>query len=329
MRCMAGGRWPQLPLRPVTLAPLSFTYSAPELLQAVSVLDLLELTGSSAAAAEWLHLSQPTVSRRSRRVAQDLGVELRKQDGPVGLRCGDGACLRLLRRAAKRHRLDAGVARIAADGWLSCALDEVAAVLPFPPRFRSVRQWHALVRSHVLDGAVVCGQELRLLLPELPTPEDAGIAPVAWDGCVLVPLGAIALELVRAKDQRHGRPGLPRWSGVLLPPLACCSGIATLVRQRQRRALHLRSGYNNPAAWAQSLRGNPVEALVSPSWVQRLEATGVGLESVANTEPIHAEAWLLVHRRDWSKPCGLLALAEQIRSLLDSREPASNLPITA
>ena len=223
---MAGGRWPQLPLKPVASAPFASIYKAPEPLQAVGVLDLLELTGSSVQSAELLQLSQPTVSRRSRRLAEELGLELHRQAGPYGLRCGDGACLRLLRRAAKRHRLDTGVARIAADGWLHGALEHLDVVLPLPARFRSIRQWHALVRSHVLDGAVVCGQELRLQLPELPTPEEAGPDPEAWDGCLLVPLGSMPLSLVRARDQRHGRPGTPRWSGVLLPPMACCSGIA-------------------------------------------------------------------------------------------------------
>ena len=82
----------------------------PALLQAVSVLDLIELTARTVQSAELLNLSQPTVSRRSRSIAQDLGVQLRQPDHTQGLRCGDGACLRLLRRAAKRHRLEAGVA---------------------------------------------------------------------------------------------------------------------------------------------------------------------------------------------------------------------------
>jgi len=181
----------------------------------------------------------------------------------------------------------------------------------------------------VADGALVCGQELRLQLPELPAPEEVGQEPVAWDGCALVPVGSIPLRLVRAKEQPHCRPGMPRWSGVLLPPMPCCPAIATLVRQQQRRALHLRSGHNNPATWAQSLRGNPVEALVSPSWQQQLEATGLALEAVANPQPIHAEAWLLVHRRDWSKQPQLVKLAERIRTHIGRREDTSHPPISA
>jgi DNA-binding transcriptional LysR family regulator len=288
------------------------------MLQALNVLDLLELTGSSVEAAEHLHLSQPTVSRRSRRIASDLGVELRQHSSPHSLRCGDGACLRLLRRAAKRHRLEAGVARIAADGWLAEALEGLEAVLPLPPRFRSIRQWHGLVRSHVVDGALVCGQELRQQIPDLPAAEQAIHGPVAWDGCVLIPLQPLQLSLVRARHQRAYRPGVPRWNGVVLPPLPTCPVIATLVRQQQKRALHLRRGHNTPAIWAQSLAGNPVEALVSPGWRRQLEATGLVLEAVPTAQPLNAEVWLLVHRRDWSKHPELARLARQIRNQLQN-----------
>ena len=288
-------------------------YRAPELLQAISVLDLIELTGNTVHTAELLNLSQPTVSRRSRSIAKELGVQLgQSSDGQI-LHCGDGACLRLLRRAAKRHRLEAGVARIASDGWLSAALEGVEGVLPLPARFRSIQRWHALVRSHVADGALVCGQEVRLHVPELPRWQSGHPGPISWDGCVLVPLGSLPLSLVRAKQQPSYRIGMPRWSGVLLPPLSCCAAIATRVRQQQKRGLHLNSSYNKPAAWARSLAGNPVDALVSPSWQQQLEASGLELQRIPLATPINAEVWLLVHRRDWTKQPQLAELAERVR----------------
>ena len=289
-------------------------YRPPALLQAVSMLDLLELTGSTVHTAELLNLSQPTVSRRSRGIAQDLGVQLRQPGhAQEGLRCGAGPCLRLLRRAAKCHRLEAGVARLAPDGWLGGVLEGVDGLLPLPARFRPVQQWHALVRSHVADGALVCGQELRLLVPQLPLLETAQAAPVPWDGCLLVPLGLMPLSLVRATAQPRCRAGMPRWSGVLLPPIDCCAAVASELRQQQRPGLHLRSGYNKPASWAQSLAGNPVEALVSPGWRRQLEATGLQLDTIPLEIPINAEVWLLVHRRDWSKQPELAALAQRIR----------------
>jgi len=298
-------------------------YRAPELLEAIRVLDLIELTGSTIHTAELLNLSQPTVSRRSRGIAKELGLQIRQPSHAQTLRCGDGACLRLLRRAAKRHRLEAGVARIGADGWLAAALEGVEGVLPLPSRFRSIQHWHALVRSHVADGALVCGQEVRQHVPELPTLGKAEQGQIHWDGCVLVPLGSLPLSLVRAKTQPSYRPGMPRWSGVLLPPMNCCAAIAALVRQQQKRGLHLRTSYNKPSAWVQSLAGNPVEALVSPSWQQQLEATGLELETIPLATPINAEVWLLVHRRDWSKQPELAELAERMRAGLSETAGAS------
>lgn len=313
---------PSYPMQVMAPATGIAAYRPPALLQAVSVLDLIELTGSTVQSAELLNLSQPTVSRRSRSIAQDLGVQRRQPDHTQGLRCGDGACLRLLRRAAKRHRLEAGVARIAPDGWLGGVLEGVDGLLPLPARFRSIQQWHALVRSHVADGALVCGQELRRLVPELPPLEAAHAAPVPWDGCLLVPLGSVPLSLVRATAQPSCRAGMPRWSGVLLPPMHCCAAIAAELRQQQKRGLHLSSGYNKPASWAQSLAGNPVEALVSPSWQRQLAATGLELETIPLATPINVEVWLLVHRRDWSKQPELGALAERIRRSLQETAAA-------
>ena len=40
------------------------TYRLPELLADIRLLDLLELSGSTRQASQWLQLSQPSVSRR-------------------------------------------------------------------------------------------------------------------------------------------------------------------------------------------------------------------------------------------------------------------------
>ena len=50
-------------------------YRVPALLQDIRLLDLLELSGSTVQASELLSLSQPTVSRRYRSLAQDFGLE--------------------------------------------------------------------------------------------------------------------------------------------------------------------------------------------------------------------------------------------------------------
>jgi hypothetical protein len=56
----------------------------------------------------------------------------------------------LLRRAAKRHRLDAGVWRLGGDGWcVDPGLVDATTLVP-PQRFVPLQQWQALVSGHEL-----------------------------------------------------------------------------------------------------------------------------------------------------------------------------------
>ena len=48
---------------------LSSPYIPPQLLRDLHLLDVLELTGTTQLAGQWLAVSQPTVSRRYRRLA--------------------------------------------------------------------------------------------------------------------------------------------------------------------------------------------------------------------------------------------------------------------
>jgi hypothetical protein len=92
----------------------SEAYRIPELLQDIRLLDLLELSGSTVQASRLLSLSQPTVSRRYRLLAQDFGL----QQAPRQLkRCcyGSTEAMRWLRLGCRAHRHAAGVARIGAD----------------------------------------------------------------------------------------------------------------------------------------------------------------------------------------------------------------------
>lgn len=300
------------------MLPASATsaYRAPQLLHDVDLLDLLEFTGRAVSTARLLRISQPTVSRRSRQLAGELNLQLHPEASPGALRYGDDGCLRLLRRAAKRHRLEAGVARIAADGWLAGLLQGLESVLPLPTGFRPALRWHQLVRAHVLDGALVCGEELRLDAPDLPPAAGGSAEPQLWQGCQLVPLGQLTLQLVRARHRAMGAIAAPCWTGVLLPPQPCCRTWAAWVSQQGKRALHLLSGHDDPAVWADSLAGNPVEALVTPGWRRQLAATGLELEPLPAAEPVSTEVWLLVHPRDWSRQPTLSALAAQMRGRL-------------
>ena len=293
------------------------TYRPPELLQDIRLLDLLELTGSSLRAAALLNLSQSTVSRRSRFIATELALELRSATGSGALRFGDGPCLRLLRRAAKRHRLDAGVGRIASDGWLAGSLQNVPQVLAVPTCFRPLAQWQQLVRGHVLDGALVSGQELRQQIPDLPT---AAMGPNAWpwQGCMLVPLNTTPLRLVRRQVANGHSRSRQRWGTVLMPSLQSHGALAALVRQQQLYPKHLANGNQSPQGWANDLRATADLALVTSHWGQQLQACGVDLETMVLPQPLELERWLLVHRRDWHKHSALEAMTSSLCNALNT-----------
>ncbi len=133
-------------------------YRTPELLRDLLVIDMLELTGSTAAAARVLSLSQPTVSRRYRAVARDLGLVRRPHQQP-GRRYGDSICLRLLRRGLTLHRWQAGVLRIAGRP------EHAPRVAPIPwlhwigLEGFCVDAAAELIRRDVLDGLIIQGRE--------------------------------------------------------------------------------------------------------------------------------------------------------------------------
>ncbi len=65
----------------------SAPYRIPAALRDLQLVDLLELTGSTTASAVQSGLSQPSVSRRYRSVAVDLGLQYVPHD-PIGKRYG-------------------------------------------------------------------------------------------------------------------------------------------------------------------------------------------------------------------------------------------------
>jgi len=133
--------------------PLPDLPLSPQLLRDLRLLDALELTGTTQQAARWLAVSQPTVSRRCPRLVENFGLPSRRQ--AKRLPQGPTVSLRQLRLAARWHRFEAGVAAVATDplhGWL---LADLNGLLPMPQRFRSADDWLDLVRSGVVDAALL------------------------------------------------------------------------------------------------------------------------------------------------------------------------------
>ena len=160
-------------------ADRSTGYQIPTVLQDLVLVDMLEITGSTVAAAQHLKISQPTVSRRYRALAEDLGLR-RIRKGPPGARYGDSPCLQLLRKGANLHRWQQGVLRIAAAPTNRHRLNQQARVewLDLPPI--DPEHWSCLLRQELLDGLLLPASEQELLGSygnkiQLQLPNQAGM----------------------------------------------------------------------------------------------------------------------------------------------------------
>ncbi len=216
-------------------------YRLPELLADIRLLDLLELSGSTRQASRLLQLSQPTVSRRYRALAQDFELQPQPRTGQA-CRFGNNATMRLLRQSCRCHRLQAGVARLGSDLLHHGLLEGLPWLLPTPTRFRPVRQWLDLVRQGVLDGALVSQLELdreprrEPLEPELE----------------LHPLGQLPLALAWSTDQEPQTGNAPQ--RVLVPADELASGLRTLLSRQGWTLRSVGPGCVTPDQWRQQLR---------------------------------------------------------------------------
>ena len=118
------------------------------------MVDLLELTGSTTATAAQLGLSQPSVSRRYRALAADLGLE-RLPGEPIGRRYGHTPWLQLLRQGLNSHRLAAGVLRIGGEASLAAALSNSLAVQWVTLGRQHQHHWQGLLQLELLDAVVL------------------------------------------------------------------------------------------------------------------------------------------------------------------------------
>jgi len=131
--------------------PEPLRYRIPGSLRDLVLVDLLELTGSTVATAEALAMSQPSVSRRYRGVARDLGL-VRNNQMPVGRRFSDTAWMRQLRRGVNHHRLACGVLRIGGAAECAAAVSDCAWVEWVALGRQQQQQWPLLLQLELLDG---------------------------------------------------------------------------------------------------------------------------------------------------------------------------------
>jgi hypothetical protein len=192
-------------------------YCLPELLSDIRLLDLLELSGSTVQASQFLSLSQPTVSRRYRSLAQDFDLE-RNLRQHWRCRYGTSETMRWLRMGCRAHRLAAGFARIGTDLLHAPLLAGIKGLLPTPVRYRSIHTWASLVRDGVVDAALVSGLEIAAARSQLD-----------WSELQWLELGAMPLALARPPGELVAATGLPP---VLVPPRALMPGLHRALRHQ-------------------------------------------------------------------------------------------------
>jgi len=275
------------------LQPAASHYRIPELLQDIRLLDLLELSGTTVQASRLLQLSQPTVSRRYRALAQDFGLEHQPRQRQR-CRYGSTDVIRDLRLACRAHRLGAGVARIGADLMHRPLLAEVEGLLPVPMRFRAIEDWIELVREGVLDGALVSGLDLRAA-PRLDT---TGLQRVA--------LGTLPLALGISPDlASQPRDGFPP---VLMPHRVLAPG---LNRTLLALGLTLRClGDGDEDHWLQRLAAAP---LAIPLYATAAPMVG-GAPLVIRPIPGAPEAPIILLLPEATPAERLFQVAERLRS---------------
>lgn len=243
-------------------------YRTPELLQDIRLLDLLELSGTTVKASRLLNLSQPTVSRRYRLLAQDFGLE-RQSRQLKGCRYGSSVTLRYLRLGYRAHRLEAGLARVGTDLMHHHLLSDCDGLLPVPLQFRSIEQWAELVHQGVLDAALISGLELEAAAQPVSSRvqlQELGAMPLALAASgrsirsVLVPHRSVAAGL----HQRLLRQGLTlkALGNLDLPPREWLRRLAV-----DPSGLMLDRSCCAPGAWAEELKVLPLaQHLYSPVW---------------------------------------------------------------
>lgn len=298
-----------------TLAPAhqaGVSYRVPTLLTGIDLVDLLEICGSTTATAAALGLSQPTVSRRYRSLASDLGLRRWGQSGPQQLLYGDTTCLRLLRRAYQWHRLEAGVLRLAANPWQAVLLQGLPGDSRLPLRFRKPTDWRRLLEAAIIDAALLSSLDLNLLHPELLIEPGAA---VIWGAGRLLPLGPwpLGLLLPAANHQPPERNG-----EVLLPSEAVAPGMAAFVRRRGWRCLHPDQRCQTPSEWANWLQQEQRPALATAGWAHQLALLLTGWRWWPCPDDEREQLWLLVHPNLRRHQSLLADLPDRLRSRMNS-----------
>ena len=117
------------------------------------MVDMLELTGTTTAAAALLGISQSSVSRRYRALARELDL-MHDPGAPIGLRYGNTAWMRKLREGINSNRLAQWVLRVGVpmEVWSECLFDPRCQWVGLPGEV--IQEWPRLLAEELLVGVV-------------------------------------------------------------------------------------------------------------------------------------------------------------------------------
>jgi len=254
--------------------PTLARYRTPALLSDIGVLDMLELNGTTSAASSFLHISQPTVSRRYRALAGDFGLVQRRRHQQM--RFGSTPAITHLRLSARSHRLEQGFARIGADLFHQFLLADLPQVLPVPQHLRPAEHWADLVRLAVIDGAVISSLELEQV-------KD----PNAWRELSLYPLGSLQLELVAAG-------GTDAITQLLAPHRVLAPGLWQTLKGQGLELHPVRSQHSGAQRWLHLL-GQPSTAMaVAGLLLDTAPWRDQGLSRCPGSTTIKEQLWLVL-----------------------------------
>jgi hypothetical protein len=135
-----------------------------------------------------------------------------------------------------------------------------------------------------------------------------------WHGCLLVPLGCWQLGLVTAADVDELPP---RWSEVLVPPLAWAPGLASAVRQQQWMVRQAPQAFYGSSSQL-GLELQQLPCIATASWFAGLGDRPPGLRWLELPTPIREQIWLLVSPSSWEQYPALAELAETIKASIAS-----------
>ncbi len=256
-------------------AAIASTYFHPTLLEDVHVLDVLELSGSQYAAANYLVMHQTTVSRSLRKLQHDLELEPDRRS--AACRHGRNTCLDMLRLACRAHRLMKGFLRIGTDGLHQTLLSRQVSLQPAPARFRRADHWVELIRQGLLDAAIVSswGMEKALPLGHLPP----------WRGVDVRLLGTLPLWLMARSRSVEGIL-VPNRSAVPLLHQALEGNGHNLVSQPRAA--------QEPAAWLKCMRDRELALPLCPGLLGAAWLSDQSLSTLPDLPPLQETLWLLL-----------------------------------